>query len=135
MTQTSGSFIHTDNLIQLYGLNFCVEGIYTLFKRWNSIEIALMILTFLVVFLSKILQRLNVRDDPPFSILTNSIPFLKTQPSCMLSQSCGGTGYSDWPPSPNSIFHGVEKKFFFFLTLHIIVNGFPSVYECFKCLQ
>lgn len=54
-----------------------------------------MIMTFLVVFLSKILQRLNVRDDPPLSILTNSIPFLKTQPLCMLSQSCGGTGYSD----------------------------------------
>lgn len=49
----------------------------------------------LVVFLSKILQRLNVRDDPPLSILTNSIPFLKTQPPCMLSQSCGGTGYND----------------------------------------
>lgn len=43
----------------------------------------------------KILQRLNVRDDPPFSILTNSIPFLKTQSLCMLSQSCGGAGYSD----------------------------------------
>lgn len=49
-----------------------------------------MIMTFLVVFLSKILWRLNVRDDPPFSILTNSIPFLKTQLPCMRSQSCGG---------------------------------------------
>lgn len=71
---------------------------------------ALIIMTFLVVFLSKILWRLNVRDDPPFSSLTNSTPFLKTQLPCMLSQSCGGTGYNDLTPLPQMPFSMELKK-------------------------
>lgn len=114
------------SLIQLYRLNIWVEGISTLLKRWNSIELALLIMTFLVVFVNKILQRLNLRDNPPFSILTNLSSFSNPNPhACFLSLVMGLDTVTTPPPQTPFSMKFKRKKKTFFLMLHI-VNVFPQ---------